>query len=147
MKKEESAPATKRIKIDNAQRTMLIGVFAAALVVAASVVLIVYFVRYIAFNAKIIGAKDAAIAGYSDVIKNSGACKKPKGAIYTDAELQSCNPNDIEAEEVSDSLRYNVLVNMASNSSLESIARDSLSVCANKETGEKYEILEYDQYL
>lgn len=138
MKKEELAPVTKRAKIDSAQRTMLIGVFIASLVVAASIVLIVYFVRYIAFNAKVIGAKDAAITGYSDAIKNSGACKKPKGKIYTDAELQSCSPNDIETDDVADSLRYNVLVNMAANSSLESIARDSLSVCVNAESGEKY---------
>ena len=138
MKKEESVPATKRVKIDNAQRTMLIGVFAASLIVSASVVLMVYFIRYIGFNARIIGAKDAAITGYSDAIKNSGACKKPKGKIYTDAELQSCSPNDIEVNEVLDSLRYNVLVDMASNENLESIARDSLSVCANKESGEKY---------
>ena len=79
MKKEESAPITKRVKIDNAQRSMLIGVFVASLVVSASIVLMVYFIRYIAFNARIIGAKDAAITGYSDAIKNSGTCKKPKG--------------------------------------------------------------------
>ena len=129
---------TKRAKINEAQKVMYAGVFAASLIVGAAIVLVVYFSRYIAFNSKVIGAKNDAIKSYSNAIRDTGTCKKPKGETYTDEELKQCSPNDIDAEDVAGTLRNNVLVGMASNANLESVARDSLSVCLNPNTNEKY---------
>ncbi len=136
---------SKRAKINEAQKIMLVGVFGASLVIGAALVLVIYFIRYIAFNSKVIGEKDAAIVTYSNAIADSGTCKKPKGKTYTTEELKQCSPNDIEAEEVAGTLRYNVLVDMASNLNLESVARDSLSVCVNSENGEKYTYAEINE--
>ena len=136
---------SKRIKIDSAQRTMLAGVFIASLMLGAAIVLIIYFARYIAFNAKVIGAKNDSIAAYSAAIEDSGACKKPRGKVYTNDELKQCSPNDIDADEVAGTLRYNVLNNMAANPDLESVARDSISVCKNTETGDKYTYAELNK--
>lgn len=141
----KEAAISKRLKIDEAQRTMLVGVFIASLMLGAAIVLIVYFARYIAFNAKVIGAKNDAIAAYSGAIESSGACKKPKGKIYTEEELKQCSPNDIDVDEVAGTLRYNVLNKMAANLDLESVARDSLSVCKNEETGNKYTYAELNE--
>lgn len=131
---------TKRIKINEAQKTMFLGVFVAAMVVGATIVLSIYLLKYIGFNAKVISAKDEAIASYSKAINDSGTCKKPKdkNGIYTIDELKKCSPNNIEADEVVGSLRYKILVEMAGNTDLESVARDSLSVCKNSDTGEQY---------
>ena len=130
---------SKRLKISQAQQTILLAVGMASILLGVAIVLSVYFIKYISFNGKVIEAKDAAIADYSSAIKDSGACKKPKdGKVYTLDELKKCSPNDIDAEDVTGSLRYNVLVNMASNESLESVARNSLSVCRDPETNAQY---------
>ena len=147
--KFENNAVSKRLKISKAQQTMLLAVGVASILLGVAVVLGIYFVKYINFNTKVITAKEDAIVGYSSAIKNSGACKAPKNKkTYDLSELKSCRPNDIDAEDVAGSLKYNVLVDMAKNEDLESVARNSLSVCSNPETGNKYtynELLEkYD---
>ena len=119
---------------------MFLAVALTSLILGVALVLSIYFIKYIAFNSKIITAKDKAITAYSQAIENSGACKKPAGKTYTTAELQSCQPNDIDAEDVPGTLRYNILVDMADNASLESVARDGLAACyvGNNTSNAKY---------
>lgn len=138
--KKNDASKTKRFKINEAQKTMLMGVFGASIVLGAALVAIIYFVKYINFNNKVITEKTEAIVNYSKTISNTGTCKKPKSkdGVYTLDELKKCHPDDIEAADVPGSLRNNILVNMASNVNLETVARNSLSVCINPDSGENY---------
>jgi len=146
IKKIDSATISKRLKISKAQQTMLAAVGVASIMLGVAIVLSVHFIKYITFNSKVIAAKDESIVNYSSVISTSGACKKPKnGKTYTTDELKKCEPNSVDVEAVSGSLKYNVLVDMAANKSLESVARSStLSVCNNSSTGKKYT---YDELL
>lgn len=132
----------KRLKIDKAQRTMLATVAGAALILGISLVFGVYFLKYIRFNSKVISEKDKAIQGYSNAIKSIGACKAPRGKVYNTSELNSCNPNETDVNDVPNTLRYNVIVNLAQNKDLETVARNGLSICYNSSTGEK---LSYDR--
>ncbi|MBQ7802270.1 hypothetical protein IJ380_00135 [Candidatus Saccharibacteria bacterium] len=127
----------KKLKIDKAQSNMMAAVLGASVVLGMSVVLGVYFLKYIRFNAAIISTKDKAIQGYSDTIKNVGVCRAPKGRTYSDNELNHCEPNEIKVSSLPNTLRENVMVNMASNEDLESVARNGLSVCIDGSTGEK----------
>ena len=137
--KLDGAAITKRLKISKAQQTMLLAVGAAAVMLGVAVVLAVYFIKYISFNSRVISAKDEAIVGYSKAIKDSGACTKPRdGKTYTDDELRKCSPNDLDTDKVPGSLKYKVLVDEASNVGLESVARNSLSVCKDPSTGNQY---------
>ena len=62
---KKSGPAIgKRAKIDKAQRNMLIFVGAASVVLGITLVLVVYFAKTMAFNAKIIGVNGEVIDVY-----------------------------------------------------------------------------------
>lgn len=132
----------KRLKISKAQSSMLGAVAVASIVLGASLVLGVYFLKQIRFNSAVVAAKEEAIQGYSNAIRDYGVCKQPHRKIYTEKELKQCNPNEIRVSDVSGTLRSNVMVNMAQNEALESVARNGLSVCVDSSTGEKYS---YDQ--
>ena len=119
----------RHLKISKAQQQNLIIVMITALLVGAGVVLITYFIKYIQFDNKVIEAKEKALRDYSTTVANIGVCKKPAGSVYTDEELKSCNPNSLESTNLTGSLRYNVMVNMAQNKDLESVARASDDVC------------------
>ena len=120
----------KRIKITKTQQHILLSVLAASLVVGVCMVLSVYFIKTIAFNAKVITAKDEAIVTYEKSIKNIGICQDVNGdGRYNNEELNNCDPNEIAAEDLPDTLRYNVLVQMANNTDLESVGRESQEEC------------------
>ena len=87
----------KRMKISEAQRNMFGAVVGASIALGMSLVLSVYFLKMIRFNAKVIAEKDDAIEGYSEAIRVIGVCKEPRGKVYSDNELSStsCTPNDI----------------------------------------------------
>lgn len=90
----------------------------------------IYFIKTIGFNAKVITAKDEAITSYEKSIKNIGVCVDVNNdGRYNDDELRNCDPNTIAAEELPGTLRYNVLVQMANNTDLESVGRDSQEKC------------------
>ena len=131
---------TKRAKINKVQQSLIAIVGVTAVVIGASVVLAIHFVKYINFNNKVIDAKNESILGYSKAIKSSGACTAPRdrGGIYTADELKKCQPDAISAESVPGTLRHSVLVEMAQNEDLESVARESASICSNEKTGAKY---------
>ncbi len=129
---------SKRIKISEAQKFMLMSVLGASIVLGIAIALVSYFIRQISFNTRIIMAQEDSIAKYSEVIKNTGACKAPNGSIYSGQELKECNPDSIEAKEVKDSLRYSILNTLASNESLNSVPKEDNSSCRNPNTGKNY---------
>lgn len=129
---------SKRLKISEAQKYMLLSVIAASVVLGVAISLISYFVRQISFNTKIIMAEEEAISNYSNVIKNTGACKAPKGSIYSGDELKNCNPDSVEVSEVPDTLRSGILEGLASNSALNSVPKEENSSCINPDTKKNY---------
>lgn len=127
----EGGPAfAKRLKISKTQQETLIIVLIAAVVLGVSGVLAIFFGKYIGFNSKVIEAKDTAISDYEKTITNIGLCKgADKEGHFSDEALAKCNPNTLDSTSMPGSLRYNVMVNMAKNADLESVARDSQSDC------------------
>ena len=106
---------------------MFVGV--TALVLGACAVLIWHFIQLIGFNGRVIAAKDTALENYSKTIKNVGVCKSPSGTTYTDEELKKCSPNTLLSDNLSGTLRYNVMVDIAKNPALESVARELQQSC------------------
>ncbi len=138
----------KRLKISKAQQNMLLAVLGASIVLGVGIVFSIWLVKYIFFNMKVIDAKDAAVLEYNDVIKATGACPAPSASngLYSDDEIKNCDPNNNPSTD-SDTLRYKILVDMAKNNNLESVARDGASRCYDEYSGEKmdYDYL-YEQY-
>ncbi len=135
----------KRAKISEAQQYMILSVLGASLVLGAAISLTVNFVHHIVFNAKVIATEEASIASYTDVIKTTGVCQAPKGNTYSKEELQKCNPDEIEAEQVPGTLRANVLINLAANQALNSVPKEGNSICQNPETNKQYTFAELDK--
>lgn len=140
--KEESH--TKRAKISEAQKYMLLCVLGASLIFGATLAGLVHFVRDISFNGQILAKEDQAIANYSQAIKTTGICTKPKGDTYTDDELDKCNPSSIDISQIPNTLRSNVLTKLASNEALNSVPKESSSTCINK-TGNSSHNYTYDE--
>ncbi len=128
----------KRAKISEAQQNMLLAVFGAAVFLGAAISLSVHFIQKISFNTRVIMSEEQAIAAYSDIIKNTGICKSPKGSIYSNEELNSCNPDSIEISEIPGTLRANILENLAANKALNSVPKEDSSSCINPATGKNY---------
>lgn len=129
--------AEKRVKISKTQQQTLLIALITAVVVGICIVLAVYFGKYIGFNKKVIAAKDSAIEDYETTIKNVGLCMdKNRDGKLSEDELKKCNPDDLDSADLTGTLRYNVMVNMANNTDLESVARDSQKDCYD-EKGEK----------
>lgn len=61
----------KRIKISKYQKQVVGIVLVAAVVLGVSIVISIFFIKYIIFNSKVITRKNAAIDGYNVAIKNS----------------------------------------------------------------------------
>lgn len=134
----QGGPAiAKRLKISKTQQETLLIALVTATILGVCGVLMVFFGKYIDFNGKVIAAKDEAIVSYEATIKNVGLCvDKNRDGKFTDDELDKCNPDAIDSATVPNTLRYNVMVNMANNKDLESVARDSSADCYDK-NGEK----------
>ncbi len=114
----------KREKISKAQQYTMLEVLGASLVLGACIVISVFLIKYIKFNTQIIAAKNDAIAEYDETIRNVGICvDKDKNGRLSTQELEDCDPNKVTLNEVTGSLRYNVLAMMAQNADLESVAR------------------------
>lgn len=136
--KNPNGPAiTKRLKISKTQQQTLLITMITAIILGVCLVLGIYFVKYIKFNNKVIAAKDSAITDYEKTIKNIGLCKDTNNdGKFSEDELKKCNPDALDSSVLPGTLRYNVMVNMAKNPDLESVARDSLSDCYDS-NGEK----------
>lgn len=127
----------KRLQISKAQQLTMLEVLGASLVLGACIVLSIFLIKYIKFNTKVISAKDKSIASYNESILNVGICAdKDKNGRLSDKELKDCNPNTTALNDVQNSLRYNVLENLAVNEHLESVARQRTSDCYD-EQGER----------
>lgn len=121
---------TKRVKISKAQQLTMLEVLIASLILGVCLVLVVFLVKYIAFNTKIISAKNEAISEYDQTIRNIGICKdSDKNGRLNGKELENCDPNQVSLSEVPGSLRYNVIDVMANNADLESVARQRGEDC------------------
>ena len=129
---------SKRIKITKAQQNMLLAVLLAAIVFGAALSISINLIKRIAFNKDVIVAKDQAITGYSDVIKNVGICRKPAGAVYTEDELKRCNPDSIELSQIPGTLRSNILEVLAADPALNSVTKDDGTNCINSSTNKNY---------
>lgn len=127
----------KRAKISEAQQYMLLAVLGASIVLGVAISLVSRFSQQISFNTKVIMAEDESIVAYSNIIKNTGVCKKPSGDVYSDTDLNNCSPDSIEASEIPNTLRANILQNLAANSALSSVPKQSDSNCVNSE-GKNY---------
>ena len=129
---------SKRAKISQAQQYMLLSVLGAALFLGAAIALVMYFTRQISFNAGVIAEEDKTIVSYSDTIEGIGICKKPNGAVYTDEELDKCTPDSVEVSAVPETLRSNILENMAANEALNSVPKENTSECINPSTNKNF---------
>lgn len=141
---------SKRIKISKTQQQMLLAVLGAALIVGVSLVLLVYCLKGIDFNKRVIIEKDKAILSYEAVISNVGICKDEDGdKKFSEEELKRCNPDAIDVQTIKGTLRYNVMEKMAKSADLELVGRASLKGCydENKERrdfNKEYEKAETD---
>lgn len=115
---------TKRVLISKAQRWTLFEVLIASLILGTCIVVANFLLKYIEFNATVIGEKNIAINEYDQTIRNVGVCvDTDKNGRLSDAEIESCSPNEVALSDVEGSLRYNVYETMAENADLESVAR------------------------
>ena len=120
---------SKRIKISEAQKHMLLAVIGASLVLGASIALTSHFIRQISFNTKVIMAEEESIVAYSNIIKDTGICIKPSGSVYSSDELDKCIPDSIEISQIPGTLRANILENLAANEALNSVPKENNSNC------------------
>ena len=120
----------KRFRINKLQQQMMLATLGASLLLGVSIVVSVHLIKYMDFNVKVIKKRDEAIANYNMAIKNVGICKDTdKDGKFSDKELKSCNPQTIDVSSMPGTLRYNVMVGMATNTNLESVARGSQKNC------------------
>lgn len=120
----------KRSKISKTQQQTLLIALVTAVVVGICGTLAVFFGKYIGFNKKVIVAKDSAISDYETTIKNVGLCTdKNRDGKFSLDEIKSCDPDALNSLDLTGTLRNNVLVNMAKNTDLESVARSNQKDC------------------
>ena len=128
----------KRAKISEAQQYMLLSVLGASLFLGAAISLVSHFIKQISFNIDVIAAEEQSIKAYSDVIKNTGVCQSPNGSVYSDGELEKCDPDAIEVSQIPNTLRSNILENLAANKALNSVPKEDNSSCINPSTNKTY---------
>lgn len=141
-----SKALSKTNKISEAQQYAMVAVFGASIFLGIAAALITHFVNQISFNAAVIAEEERTIVSLSDVIKDAGICNAPKGTIYSDEELKKCSPDDIPASSVPNTLRANVLQNMAANTALNSVPKQDLSYCVNSATNKNYTYSELNDF-
>lgn len=128
----------KRAKISEAQQNMLLAVLGAALFLGAALSLVSHFIKRISFNIEVIATQEQSIKAYSDVIKTTGVCMSPKGSVYSNDELEKCDPDSIEVSQIPGTLRANILENLAANEALNSVKKEDDNSCKNPATEKPY---------
>jgi len=137
----DKAP-TKRVKISRAQQLTMVEVLVASLILGSCVVLSVFLIKYISFNTRIISAKNEAISEYDQSLRNVGVCvDTDQNGRLSNEEIEKCNASEISLNEVPNSLRYKVLMEMAQNTDLESVARQRNDKCYD----DKGERIDFDK--
>lgn len=87
---DKKGPArAKWLKIDKAQQTTMLEVLGAAILVGVAIVLSIWLVKYIVFNSKVIGEKDAAIKNYETSLKNLSTLESNVMAMADNKDLES----------------------------------------------------------
>lgn len=124
---------SKRIKISEAQQHMLLAVLGAAVILGVAIALTTHFVKQISFNAQVIIAEDESIVAYSNIIRDAGVCIRPSGDVYSNDELDKCDPYSIEISQIPGTLRANILENLAANEALNSVPKENNSNCNNSD--------------
>ncbi len=135
----------KRLKISKAQEYMVLAVLGAAIFLGAAIAVVLHSINKISFSASVIAAQDQSIVSFSDAIKNIGICTKPSGQVYSDDELKKCTPNNVTVSSVPNTLRSNILENLASNEALASVPNTSNSSCVNPATNKNYTYKELEE--
>ena len=79
----------KRLKIDKAQQMTMLEVLVAGVLVGVSVVLSIWLIKYISFNATVIGEKSVAIKEYDESIKNVSVLNENVTAMMSNKDLES----------------------------------------------------------
>lgn len=128
----------KRAKISEAQQYIILSVLGASLFLGAAIALVSHFIQQISFNVEVIMAEDESISAYSSIIKTTGICEPPKGANYTNEELNACSPDTIDISKIPGTLRANILTSLAANDALNSVPKQSSSSCINPATNRNY---------
>jgi hypothetical protein len=136
---------SKRLKISEARQYMILSVLGASIFLGAAISLMSHFIQQISFNAKVIIAEDQSIVSYSNIIKSTGVCQSPKGDVYSDEELTKCDPDSIEVSQIPNTLRANILENLAANEALNSVQKEDDSSCLNLSTGKNYTYKELNE--
>ena len=135
----------KRAMITQAQQYMILAVFGATLFLGVAIAVVMKSVAKIGFSASVIMAEDQSIVSFSNAIRDIGICAKPKGEVYSNEELEKCQPDTINVSSVPGTLRYEILKTIASNEALESVANQSKSNCINPKTQKNYTYDELEQ--
>lgn len=139
---------TKRIKISKAQRLTLLEVLIASLILGSCIVIVNFLMKYIGFNAKVIGAKNEAIVEYDQTIRNIGICVDiDNNGRLDNAEIEKCDPSQVRLDRVKNSLRANVYETLAANPDLDAVARrrEELKSCLDSKDGTIHDFTEdYD---
>ncbi len=145
--KDKGAALGKRVRISEAQKYTLLAVLGASVILGVTISLMVHFLDQISFNNKILGAQDDAIKNFTSAIKTTGLCTSPKGDTYTDDELNQCNPSTIAVAQIPGTLKSNILTDLAANSDLNSVQKETDSNCINpqSEEGKNYTYDELSQ--
>jgi len=137
----------KRVRMTKMQQHIILAVLIASVITGASIVFSIYFVKYINFNERVMAEKSEAISNYNQTIKNVGICGSPSSknadgtVVYTDQDLAKCQPELLNVETLSGTLRYNVMVGMANNVNLESVAREITSGGCYGEGGKRIDFV------
>lgn len=135
---KKEAKGDKRAQISKAQQYMVFAVLGASVFLGAAIAVVTNSINKISFSAGVIVAQDQSITSFSDAIKNIGICQKPSGQVYSDSELQKCSPNNVNVVNVPNTLRSNILNNIASNKALASVPNENDSSCINPATNKNY---------
>ena len=135
----------KRAKITEAQKHIAMAAFGASVFLGVAISLVSSFIRQISYNTKVISAQEQSIKTYSDVISSTGICKAPKGDVYSSNELRECDPENVDTSEIPDTLRANILTELASNEALESVPKVKDANCINPETQKNYTYSELNE--
>jgi len=86
--KPKEVAIKKRAQIDKAMQVMMVAVGAAAVVLGCSIVLSIYFVKWIMFNAKVIGEKDRIIGDFKTIQNNVSALSSNIEVLSGDENLE-----------------------------------------------------------
>ena len=153
IKKLSDKALSKNAKISQAQQYTLLVVLGTGILLGVAIATAKHFASQIDHNAKVIAAADQSIDGFSEAIKNAGICPSPSnGKIYNDDEIKKCNPDSVKIYDVPDTLRSNILQNVAANEALNSVPKEEKTnggdqesssekkepKCINEETGKQY---------